>query len=96
MIFKNPRRALTIIAEKILDNGGGLARILPVALEKKVKKNDFIACNRISFLTSLGYGKNHRERDEGAEHKQVRPMRNHLRGCLARVLGRLQKVEQAS
>lgn len=38
MIFNTPRRALTIIAEKILDNGGGLARILPVVLEKKSEK----------------------------------------------------------
>ena len=53
MIFNTPRRALTIIAEKILDNGGGLARILPVALEKKVKKNDFIACNRMLFYAII-------------------------------------------
>ena len=53
MIFNTPRDMLTITEPNFLDNRGGLARILPVALEKKVKKNDFIACNRMLFYAII-------------------------------------------
>jgi hypothetical protein len=53
MIFNTPRRVLTITEANFLDNGGGLARILPVTLEKKIKKNDFIACNRMLFYAII-------------------------------------------
>ena len=49
----------------------------------------------MSFLTSLGYGKNHKERDEGAKHKRVRDLRDDLREGLPRIFGRLQAAQQA-
>tara|TARA_B100001245_G_scaffold190514_1_gene148684 strand:- start:403 stop:522 length:120 start_codon:yes stop_codon:yes gene_type:complete len=38
MIFNTPRDMLTITEPNFLDNGGGLARILPVTPRKKDQK----------------------------------------------------------
>ena len=47
----------------------------------------------MSFLTSLGHGKNHRERDEETKHLRVRAMRDNLRKGLPRILGRRKAVQ---